>query len=54
MSDLIAIAYDDQFKAEEVRLTLAKLQAEYLIELEDAAVVIKTEDRKLLALFLER
>ncbi len=39
MSDLIAIAYDDEFKAEEVRLTLAKLQKEYLIELEDAAIV---------------
>jgi uncharacterized membrane protein len=24
MSDLIAIAYEDEFKAEEVRLTLAK------------------------------
>ncbi|MGK7915872.1 MAG: DUF1269 domain-containing protein, partial [Prochloraceae cyanobacterium] len=46
MSDLIAIAYDDRFKAEEVRLTLAKLQTEHLIELEDAAVVIKTEDGK--------
>ena len=26
MSDLVAIAYDDEFKAEEVRLALAKLQ----------------------------
>lgn len=41
MSDLIAIAYDDAFKAEEVRLTLARLQTEHLIELEDAAVVVK-------------
>lgn len=46
MSDLIAIAYDDIFKAEEVRLTLFKLQREHLIELEDAAVVIKTADGK--------
>ncbi len=46
MSELIAIAYDDEFKAQEVRLTLAKLQKEYLIELEDAAVIIKTEDEK--------
>ena len=44
MSDLIAIAYDDEFKAEEVRLTLAKLQKEYLIELEDAAIVVKDEE----------
>ncbi len=46
MSDLFAIAYDDLFKAEEVRLTLAKLQKEHLIELEDAAVVIKDTEGK--------
>ena len=46
MSDLIAIAYDDPFKAEEVRLTLAKLQREHLIELEDAAVVTKNAEGK--------
>jgi uncharacterized membrane protein len=46
MSDLIAIAYDDEFKAEEVRLTLAKLQKEHLIELEDAAVVVKNQKGK--------
>ncbi len=46
MSQLVAIAYDDEFKAEEVRLTLAKLQKEYLIELEDAAVVIKNDQGK--------
>ncbi len=47
MSTLIAIAYDDQFKAEEVRLTLRKLQVEHLIELEDAAVVVKNGDGKI-------
>lgn len=46
MSDLIAVAYDDEYKAEEVRLALAKLQKEHLIELEDAAVVVKKEDGK--------
>jgi uncharacterized membrane protein len=46
MSDLIAIAYDDEFKAEEVRLTLAKLQKGHLIELEDAAVVVKNAEGK--------
>jgi uncharacterized membrane protein len=46
MSELIAIAYDDEFKAEEVRLILAKLQKEHLIELEDAAVVVKDEKGK--------
>lgn len=47
MSDLIVIAYDDEFKAEEVRLTLAKLQVEHLIEMEDAAVVVKNEKGKI-------
>ncbi len=47
MSDLIAIAYDDEFKAEEVRLTLAKLQVEHLIELDDAAVVVKDKNGKI-------
>lgn len=46
MSTLIAIAYDDIFKAEEVRLTLAKLQREHLLELEDAAVVVKDAQGK--------
>jgi uncharacterized membrane protein len=44
MSDLIAIAYNDKNQAEEVRLTLVKLQKEHLIELEDAAVVVKQAD----------
>jgi uncharacterized membrane protein len=43
MADLFVIAYEDEFKAEEVRLTLAKLQREHLIELEDAAVVVKNK-----------
>lgn len=47
MSDLFAIAYEDEFKAEEVRLTLAKLQKEHLIELEDAAVVVKNAEGKI-------
>ncbi|MGL5081278.1 MAG: DUF1269 domain-containing protein [Microcoleaceae cyanobacterium] len=47
MSNLVAIAYDDEFKAEEVRLTLIKLQREHLIELEDAAVVVKDKEGKI-------
>lgn len=39
MSDLIVIAYADEFRAAEVRATLARLQLEYLIDLEDAVVV---------------
>ncbi len=46
MSDLVVIAYEDEFKAEEVRLSLVKLQKEHLIELEDAAIVIKKQDGK--------
>ena len=41
MSTLAVIAYDDMYKAEEVRLKLRKLQSEYLIDLEDAVVAVK-------------
>lgn len=47
MSDLIVIAYEDQFKAEEMRLQLLKLQNEYLIDLEDAVVATKRPDGKI-------
>ncbi|MEB3250211.1 MAG: DUF1269 domain-containing protein [Merismopediaceae bacterium] len=46
MSDLIVIAYDDEMKAEEVRNTLIGLQVEHLIEMEDAAVVVKDANGK--------
>ena len=46
MADLVAIKYDDMYKAQEVRLTLVKLQQEYLIDLEDAVVAVKDEDGK--------
>ena len=41
MSTLVVVEYDDQFKAEEVRLMLLKLQKDYLIDLEDAVVAVK-------------
>jgi uncharacterized membrane protein len=47
MSQLIVIGYDDQHKAEEVRLTLLKMQKEYLIDLEDAVVAVKKPDGKI-------
>ena len=47
MSHLVVIGYDDIHKAEEVRLTLLKLQKDYLIDLEDAVVVIKKPDGKI-------
>lgn len=47
MSDLVVVAYDDQYKAEEMRLKLLKMQSEYLIELEDAVVAVKRPDGKI-------
>jgi uncharacterized membrane protein len=41
MSTLVAIGYDEQFKADEVRLTLLKMQKDYLIDLADAVVAVK-------------
>ncbi len=46
MSTLVVIGYDDPFKAQEVRLTLAKMQKDYLIDLEDAVVAVKDENGK--------
>ena len=46
MSTLVAIEYDDQFKAEEIRLSLMKMQKDYLIDLEDAVVAVKNQSGK--------
>jgi len=46
MSTLVIIGYEDQFKAEETRLKLWKLQRDYLIDLEDAVVATKDEKGK--------
>ena len=46
MSSLVVIGYENEFKAEEVRLTLRKLQKEYLIDLEDAVVAVKDAQGK--------
>lgn len=43
MSDLIAVAYPDEFRAAEVRAALSRLQHEYLIDLEDAVVVTRDD-----------
>lgn len=45
-AQLIVVAYPDIFKAEEVRLTLMKLQQGYLIDLEDAVVATKDDKGK--------
>ena len=43
MSDLIAIVYPDEAKAEEMRQKLLNLQEEYLVDLEDAVIAGKTQ-----------
>ena len=46
MSDLVVIGFDDEHKAFELRAALAKLQKEYLIEMEDVVVVTKNDKGK--------
>jgi len=46
VSDLIAISFKDEFKADEVLLDLKKLEREYLIDLEDAAIVVRNKQGK--------
>jgi uncharacterized membrane protein len=43
----VAVGYDDPFKAEEIRLKLHRMQAAYLIDLEDAVVAIKNAKGKI-------
>jgi len=47
MTDLVVIGFESEHEAEEVRLTLLKLQSEYLIEMEDAVVAIKKPNGKI-------
>jgi uncharacterized membrane protein len=44
MSDLVAIVYPSEAKAEEVRQKILKLQGEYLITVNDAVIAVKTGD----------
>jgi uncharacterized membrane protein len=46
MSTLVVIDYESEVRAEEVRLALLKMQKEYLIDLEDAVVVVRDERGK--------
>jgi uncharacterized membrane protein len=46
MSDLIVAAFDDEFKAEQVRLDLLRLKHEHLVDLEEAAIVVRTAEGK--------
>ena len=46
MSDLVVISFDNENTAFEMRAELAKLQSEYLIEMEDVVVVTKDDKGK--------
>src|SRR5215472_17646295 len=46
MSTLVVIDYESEVRAEEVRLALLKMQRAYLIDLEDAVVVVRDEKGK--------
>jgi uncharacterized membrane protein len=46
MSNLVAVAFEDRATAEEVLSTLARLQTEHAIELEDAVIVTRDGDGK--------
>ena len=46
MSTLVVVSYDNIYKAEEVRMTLRKMQKDYLLDLEDAVVAVKDADGK--------
>ena len=47
MSDLIVVAFNDEFKAERVRLDLMQMQHEHLVDLEEAAVLVHKKDGKI-------
>jgi uncharacterized membrane protein len=44
MSNLVAVVFNDETTAFEMRAALAKMQKDYLIEMEDAVVVTKDKD----------
>lgn len=46
MSDLVVIEFDDEVAAFDMRAELAKMQREYLIEMDDVVVVTKDEKGK--------
>ena len=46
MSNLIVIAFDDEFAAQDVRLKLLRMQRDYLVDLDDAVVAVKNEKGK--------
>ena len=47
MCTLVVVAYDNEYQAEDVRLRLLKMQKEYLVDLEDAAIAVRKADGKI-------
>src|SRR5262249_55908958 len=41
MNTLVVVEYEDQYKAEEIRLKLLRMQKDFLIDLDDAVVAVK-------------
>ena len=46
MSTLVAVVFDDESTAFEMRAALAKMQKEYLLDMEDAVVVTRDQNGK--------
>lgn len=46
MASLVVIGYENEIKAEEVRLALLKMQKEYLVDVADAVVVVRDAQGK--------
>ncbi|MEX5728169.1 putative membrane protein [Rhodovulum iodosum] len=46
MADLIAVAFDDESKAFDMRAELVRMQKDYLIDMDDVVVVTRNEDGK--------
>jgi uncharacterized membrane protein len=46
MNILVAVGYEDQFRAEEVRLKLRRMQKDSLIDMADAVVAVKDQSGK--------
>lgn len=47
MSHLIVVGFKDEFTADKALLELRELQKEHLVDLEDAAIVIRNKDGKI-------
>ncbi len=46
MSELIAIAFDDEHQADEALAKFGRMEKEYVVDLDDAAVVVRKQDGK--------